>query len=114
MNDEALQRLQKLVGGPRDGALLRFGLANEYVRLEQWSQAIREARAALAFQHDYSAAWKLLGKALQADGDLPAALQAYREGIAIAEQRGDKQAAKEMTVFARRIEKTLAATGDAS
>ncbi|MDC7700290.1 hypothetical protein [Vogesella indigofera] len=114
MNDEALQRLQKLVDGPRDGALLRFGLANEYARLEQWPQAIREARAALAFQHDYSAAWKLLGKVLLAGGEPQQALQAYRDGIAVAEQRGDKQAAKEMTVFARRIEKTLAASDGAS
>ena len=33
------------------------------------------------------------------------ALTAYREGIAVAEARGDKQAAKEMGVFMRRIEK---------
>jgi Tfp pilus assembly protein PilF len=32
------------------------------------------------------------------------ALLAYRQGIAVAEARGDKQAAKEMGVFARRIE----------
>jgi hypothetical protein len=34
-------------------------------------------------------------------------LAAYRQGIAVAEARGDKQAAKEMGVFARRIEKQL-------
>ena len=34
------------------------------------------------------------------------ALTAYREGIAVAHARGDKQAEKEMTVFARRIERT--------
>jgi len=109
-----IESLEKMLGGPRDGALLRFGLANEYARLGKWPQAIREARVALAFQHDYLAAWKLLGKALQAHGEPQQALQAYRDGIAVAEQRGDKQAAKEVTVFARRIEKTLAAGGDAS
>jgi len=31
----------------------------------------------------------------------------YRQGIAVAEAKGDKQAAKEMSVFARRIEKEL-------
>ena len=29
------------------------------------------------------------------------------EGIAVAEAKGDKQAAKEMTVYARRIEKSV-------
>ncbi|MOA42617.1 hypothetical protein D3C78_1646820 [compost metagenome] len=49
-----------------------------------------------------------------AGGEPQQALQAYRDGIAVAEQRGDKQAAKEMTVFARRIEKALAASDGAS
>jgi len=35
------------------------------------------------------------------------ALEAYRRGIEAAKQKGDRQAEKEMTVFARRIEKAL-------
>ena len=35
------------------------------------------------------------------------ALATYRQGIAVAEQRGDLQAAKEMTVFAKRIQQHL-------
>jgi hypothetical protein len=35
------------------------------------------------------------------------ALAAFRQGIAAAKQKGDRQAEKEMTVFARRIEKAL-------
>ena len=60
-------------------------------------------------KHDpgYSAAWKLLGRALEACEDFSGALDAYREGIAVAERKGDKQAAKEMQVFARRIERKL-------
>ena len=37
------------------------------------------------------------------------ALAAYREGIVVAQARGDKQAAKEMTVFAKRLEKQFGA-----
>ena len=64
-------------------------------------------REAVARDPRYSAAWKLLGRALADTGDAPAALAAYREGIAVAQARGDKQAAKEMTVFAKRLEKQL-------
>ena len=53
----------------------------------------------------YSAAWKLLGKALQATGDLEGARQAWTDGIAAAQVHGDKQAEKEMTVFLRKLEK---------
>ena len=53
--------------------------------------------------------WPPVGKALAETGRLPEALSAYNQGIEVAEKRGDKQAAKEMTVFAKRIEKQLAA-----
>ena len=53
----------------------------------------------------YSAAWKLLGKSLDESGDAVAAAGAYRSGIEAATRRGDKQAAKEMTVFLKRLEK---------
>ena len=50
---------------------------------------------------------ELLGKALTDAGVLRDALDAYRRGIEVAERRGDKQAAREMAVFARRLEKQL-------
>ena len=71
------------------------------------ARAVPHLQKAVEHDPNYSAAWKLLGKAL-ADSNAPAeALAAYRQGIAVAEARGDKQAAKEMGVFARRISKQL-------
>ena len=57
----------------------------------------------------YSAAWKLLGKALQAEGDLDGARTAWTDGLAAAQAHGDKQAEKEMTVFLRKLDKTKGA-----
>ena len=42
---------------------------------------------------------------LRPKGATDEALAAYRDGIAAAERKGDKQAMKEMQVFARRIAK---------
>ena len=53
----------------------------------------------------YTAAWKLYGKALQQAGRDDDALAAYRSGIEVAREKGDRQAEKEMAVFARRIER---------
>jgi Tfp pilus assembly protein PilF len=64
-------------------------------------------QAALVFDPAYSAAWKLLGKTLSEAGALPEARAVYEKGIAAAEEKGDIQAAKEMAVFARRVEKLL-------
>jgi predicted Zn-dependent protease len=105
----AIEPLLRLLNGPRDGALLRFSLGNELLKLSRPAEAAEHLREAVARDPKYSAAWKLLGKALLDAGDPTAALAAYRQGITVAESRGDIQAVKEMKVFARRIEKTLTA-----
>jgi predicted Zn-dependent protease len=105
MSNRLIDNLRKQCGGPRDGALLRLSLANALMQQDDHSGAIAEARQALAFDADYSAAWKLLGKALLAASDEPGAADAWQQGIAAAERRGDKQAEKEMTVFLRRVQK---------
>ena len=102
-----LESLLKLVGTPRDGALLRFSLGSEYLKAGDPASAVPHLREAVARDPAYSAAWKLLGKALAVSGGAEAALEAYERGIAVAEARGDKQAAKEMSVFARRLRKQL-------
>jgi predicted Zn-dependent protease len=103
----AIANLEKLLASGKDSALLRFGLGNEYLKLGSADIAAEHLGHAVQLDPDYSAAWKLLGKALQEAGDLAAALEAYNRGVAVAEKKGDKQAAKEMLVFARRIEKEL-------
>ena len=107
MTNPILANLLKLVDTPRDGALLRYSIGNEYFKAGDPQQAATHLREAVARDPNHSAAWKLLGKALTETGAREEALRAYREGIVVAEKRGDKQAAKEMRVFARRIEKNL-------
>jgi predicted Zn-dependent protease len=110
MTVHLVANLEKLLHGPRDNALLRFSLGNEYLKAGDAANAVTHLREAVLRDPAYSAAWKLLGRALAECGRRQDALAAYREGIRVAEAKGDKQAAKEMTVFARRIEKTLNAT----
>ena len=107
MTSAVIANLEKLIGTPRDGALLRFSLGNEYLKSGDAHNAQLQLSQAVARDPAYSAAWKLLGRALTETGQPRAALDAYRQGIAVAEKKGDKQAAKEMTVFARRIQKQL-------
>ena len=62
---------------------------------------------AVELDASYSAAWKLYGKSLVAAGRLSKARETYVTGIAVAQDKGDKQAEKEMRVFLRRVEKLL-------
>jgi tetratricopeptide (TPR) repeat protein len=101
----ALDSLEKLLGTPRDGALLRYSLGLEYLKSGDLERAIAAFREALARDPLYSAAWKTLGKTLEQAQRPAEALEVFRRGIEAAEKKGDRQAQKEMTVFARRLEK---------
>ena len=107
MNAPLITNLEKLLGTPRDGALLRYSLGNEYLKGGDAGRAAGYFRDAVEKDPGYSAAWKLLGKALADAGRAKEALAAWQSGIEAAVRKGDKQAGKEMAVFARRIEKTL-------
>jgi Tfp pilus assembly protein PilF len=100
--------LEKLIGTARDGALLRYSLGLEYRKAGAPEKALEHLNEAVRRDPLYSAAWKALGQVLT-ELERPAdALQAYRQGIEAAGRKGDRQAEKEMTVFARRLEKKLA------
>ena len=105
MTTDAIARFEGLLAAGKDGALLRFGLGMQYLAIGNAARAAEHLRSAVALDPGYSAAWKLLGKALVEAGEAEEAAEAYRKGIVVAQEKGDKQAAKEMAVFLRRLEK---------
>jgi Flp pilus assembly protein TadD len=113
MPSQQIANLLKLVGTARDGALLRFSLGTGYLKETDFPAAVEHLSAAVEKDPEYSAAWKLLGSALAQCGREDDALAAYRKGIEVAEKKGDKQAAKEMVVFSRRLERAIASRKDA-
>jgi Tfp pilus assembly protein PilF len=108
MNEDLIARLRAQIGGPRDGALLRFSLGTALLAQGDASGAAAALREAVEFDAGYSAAWKLLGQALGDSGDTAGAITVYERGIEIARARGDRQAEKEMSVFLRRLQKSAA------
>lgn len=101
-----IDTLRNQLGGPHDGALLRYALGAALLDAGAAAEAAQHLRAALAFDARYSAAWKLLGRACLREGDAAGARTAWQEGMAIATAKGDVQAAKEMRVFLARLEST--------
>lgn len=97
--------LLRMLERGQDSALLRFSLGNEYRAAGQHDDAIAHFEQAVKLDPGYSAAWKLLGRSLECAGREDDAMAAWRTGIEAAEKKGDRQAAKEMTVFLRRLEK---------
>ena len=98
-----LDNLEAMLARGQDSALLRYSLGGEYLKLNQFDKAAEHLRQAVEKDPKYSAAWKLLGRALADAGQNDEAIKAYEDGIKIAEEKGDKQAAKEMKVFLKRL-----------
>ena len=105
MSAMLITNLEKVLASGKDSALLRFGLGNAYLQAGDPATAAGHLQRAVELNPNYSAAWKLLGKALIAANDSAAALAAYRNGVVAAQQMGDKQTLREMQVFIRRLEK---------
>ncbi|MGD9603594.1 MAG: hypothetical protein AB7O21_18795 [Gammaproteobacteria bacterium] len=101
VNRDALERL--LAAG-QDSAILRFSLGTAWLDEDPARAAIHFARAT-ELKEDYSAAWKMLGRAHAANGAPSLARAAFERGIAVATDNGDIQAQKEIRVFLRRLDR---------
>jgi hypothetical protein len=69
------------------------------VRIGHWRQTVEQNPA-------YSAAWKLPGQAFVQTAAVERATEVYRLGIDAAVGQEDMPAAREMTVFLKRLDKT--------
>jgi Tfp pilus assembly protein PilF len=108
MPQDMIANLEALLAKGGDSATLRLALASRYLEAGDALAAVRHAQGAVRIDPEYSAGWKALGKALVAAGKTAEAQQAYERGIEVAERRGDRQAANEMRVFAKRLTRAAA------
>lgn len=112
MADDLIARFEALLAKGGDGAALRLALASRYLDAGDAPAAMRHAEAAIRLDPEYSAGWKTFGRALAAAGRVADALVAYERGAQVAERRGDQQAAKEMRVFSKRLQRDAAKPKD--
>lgn len=87
-----LEALEKMLAQGMDNPMLRFGLGKGYLDAGDAERAAMHFRRCVELDSNYSAAWKLLGKALQANHDADGARQAWEQGLIAAQAHGDKQA----------------------
>jgi len=97
------QAMERMLQQGRDNALLRYTLGSLSLKEADFEAAVMHLEQALKWDEGHSASWKLYGKALTKLGRKVEALVAYEKGIAVAESKGDVQAAKEMRVFLKRL-----------
>ena len=105
-----IDNFEAMLAAGQDNAMLRYTLGGAYLKQGDAERAASHLRQAVTLYPQYSAAWKLYGKALTEAGNTAEAIRAYETGIAVAEQKGDVQAAKEMKVFLKRLRKSQGET----
>lgn len=89
----------------QDGPLLRYSIGLEYLDRDQPDEAASHLTRCLELDPGYSAAYKALAQAQDSSGQPQACRATLETGIARADEKGDRQAKKEMEVFLRRLEK---------
>jgi len=99
------RNLEVMLQRGQDSALLRFSLGSQCLKDGDLVAAISHLRHAVELNPDYSAAWKRLGEAHAGAGAVSRAADVYRRGVEVATAQGDLQAAREMTVFLKRLQR---------
>ncbi len=105
---DMISNLEAMLASGQDNALLRYTLGSHYLKTGDARRAVAHLHEAVRLDSAYSAAWKMYGRSLTAANDLEGALAAFTQGIQAAREKGDIQAAREMQVFLRRVQKQLA------
>ena len=79
-----------------DDAIVWYGLASEYVKVEKWGEAADALRHVLRINPDYTAAYQMLGTALLNSGQRAEAAGVWAQGIDVAERTGAWKARQHM------------------
>ena len=90
---------------PED-AMIWYGLASEYIKVERWSEAADALRKVVTINSDYTAAYQLLGTALLNQGAREEARRAWAAGVETAGRTGAWKARQHMEGLLEGVKET--------
>jgi predicted Zn-dependent protease len=79
-----------------DNEMIWYGLATEYMKLENWPAAVEALRNVIRIKPDYTSAYQMLGSALVKQEGLEEARRVWTEGIEAANRTGAWKARQHM------------------
>lgn len=91
-----IEALTEMLSHDPANAFARYGLAIEYLNIGQLEQAIAEFQRLLTAHPDYTAGYFMAAQTLAKCNRQDDAVKMLREGIAVAEKKGDTHAHSEM------------------
>lgn len=95
MAEARIEIFRKMLAAEPNNTTVRFGLANELLKLERWDEAAQELQTYLSQTDDQGNAYGKLAQALDRIGRTEEARAAYQQGIAAANRHGHPGMAQE-------------------
>lgn len=95
MAEARIEVFRKMLAAEPNNTTVRFGLANELLKLERWDEAAQELHTYLSQTDDQGNAYGKLAQALDRLGRIEEARTAYQQGIAAANRHGHPGMAQE-------------------
>ncbi len=95
MSESRIAVFRKMLEAESGNAVVRFGLANELLKIERFAEAAQELQTYLQQTDDQGNAYGKLAMALDRLGRAEEARAAYQQGIAAANRHGHPGMAQE-------------------
>jgi predicted Zn-dependent protease len=96
VSQERIEAFKAMAAQQPDQEMVWYGLANEYVKLELWSDASDALARVVKLNADFTAAYQMLGTALLNGGQREEARRVWTEGIEVANRTGAWKARQHM------------------
>ncbi|MGH9833051.1 MAG: tetratricopeptide repeat protein [Blastocatellia bacterium] len=88
MAETRIEIFRKMLNDDPNNTTVRFGLANELLKLERFEEAVDELKTYLSQANDQGNAYGKLAQALERLGRIDEAREAYQQGVAVANKHG--------------------------
>jgi predicted Zn-dependent protease len=95
MTESRIDTFKQMLESDPENTLVRFGLANEYLKAERYEEAISALNEYLRRADDEGAAFGMLARAYERTGRKELAREAYQRGIEAANLHGHPSMAED-------------------
>ncbi|MGI8542685.1 MAG: tetratricopeptide repeat protein [Aridibacter sp.] len=92
---DRIEVFKQMLESEPSNAMVLFGLANEYLKAENYQDGIKTLKEYLEKADDEGAAYGMLAKAYEATGESEKAKSAYEKGIEVSNQHGHPSMAED-------------------
>lgn len=88
MAQSRIEVFQAMLQQQPEEVMIWYGLGSELFKVERWAEAADALSNVIRLNPDYTAAYQMLGSALNSEGRSEEAQQIWRQGIEVADRTG--------------------------